>query len=87
VPLSAGRKLAAAVPGSSLVTLDGDAHPPWDRDDDVAPLLQAFFASKPLPMGDRLETAGYGFQHDRGNRELLIDGERRPLTPLEVERG
>ncbi len=83
VPLSAGRKLAAAVPGSSLVTLDGDAHPPWDGDDDVAPLLQAFFASKPLPMGGRSKTAGYGFEHDRGNRELLIDGERRPLTPLE----
>lgn len=83
IPLEAGRKLAAGLPGSSLVTLDGDAHLPWEGEDDVAPVLEAFLTSAPLAAGRAAGAPGSGVRHDRDNRELVVDGKRRPLTPLE----
>lgn len=83
IPLEAGRKLAAGLPGSSLVTLDGDAHLPWEGAEDVAPVLEAFLAAAPLAAATAVAARGSGVHHDRDNRELVVDGERRPLTPLE----
>lgn len=84
IPLAAGRKLAAALPGCSLVTLDGAAHLPWDGEEDVVAVLEAFLTSTPLAAAvEAAEPSGAGVRHDRDNRQLRVDGERRPLTPLE----
>lgn len=82
IPLEAGRRLAARLPGSSLVTLDGAAHLPWEGDEDVASVLESFLGREPFAAGP-IRIAGSGVRHDRDNRELLVDGERRSLTPLE----
>lgn len=77
------RRLAASLPGASLVTLDGDAHLPWEGAEEVAAVVEAFLASRPLEARGAEAAGDPGVRHDRPNREPVIGGERRPLTPLE----
>lgn len=80
VPYDAGRRLAAALTGARLVSLEGSAHPPWEGAPDIAPHLLAFFARE-QPAATRPPAA---CSLDRSNCELVIEGRRVPLTPLEL---
>ena len=85
VPYEAGRRLAAAIPGARLVSLEGSAHPPWEGAPDIAEHLLAFFArAEPRPPEQRAEPAPAACRLDRANCELLVEGARIPLTPLEL---
>lgn len=53
IPYSLGRELAAAIPGATLIPLDGSAHFPWLGDaDSVVRALRSFLspASEAVPM-------------------------------------
>lgn len=88
VPVEAGRRLAAALQDASFVSLEGAAHLPWEGEDDVVPLLAPFFGVAASP-GSRVsppeepDDARPSFYFDRANREVAVEGERCPLTPLE----
>jgi pimeloyl-ACP methyl ester carboxylesterase len=78
VPVEAGRRLAASVPDAEFVTLDGRIHPPWEAADELLELLLDFL-SAPASRS----TVSQGCRLDESARELVIDGERIGLTPLE----
>ena len=81
VPHSAGRRLATLLRNARLVTLDGDAHPPWMRGDEVADLANAFLAGAQLSVA---AAGGDGpCQFDTANRQLVVAGTAVALTPLE----
>lgn len=80
VPYEAGRRLAAAVPGARLVSLEGSAHPPWEGAPDIVEHLLAFLAGE-APAPAHPAAACY---LDRSNCELSVEGARIPLTPLEL---
>lgn len=80
VPYDAGRRLAAAIAGARLVSLEGSAHPPWEGAPDIAEHLLAFFGrAQSVPARPQLACS-----LDRNNCELAIEGRRVPLTPLEL---
>jgi pimeloyl-ACP methyl ester carboxylesterase len=83
IPFEAGRKLAASLRNGSLVPLDGHAHLPWEGADDIVPVLEAFLGGTPLPGVGEDGASPAAVSYDRDHRELVIDGERHPLTPLE----
>ncbi len=86
VPLEAGRRLAAGLPQSRFMTLEGTAHPPW-VDDGVAIVdtVHAFFAGQErVPVPFPISSAN-NCQLDEANRELILEGRREPTTPLEYE--
>lgn len=83
IPFEAGRRLATGLPRATLVALQGEIHLPWEGGDDVVPVLEAFLASgETVGMPSEEETLATCC-HDHANRELVVDGEHRPLTPLE----
>lgn len=86
VPFEAGRHLAASLPDASFVPVDGTAHLPWEGAEEVLSVLGPFLGlgldADPGKTSDGAESAP-GFVFDRENRELSIEGQRRPLTPLE----
>jgi pimeloyl-ACP methyl ester carboxylesterase/DNA-binding CsgD family transcriptional regulator len=95
VPLSAGREVAALVPGAQLVTLDGNAHLPWHGSADEALAAVAEFLG--LPATAR-RTSGAGGIEELSDRErevlrLVAEGlsdvdiaERLVLSPHTVHR-
>lgn len=94
IPLEAGRQLAAGVPGASLVILEGTIHPPWEGPDDVLNTVTDFLAegsSKtvrqkvglPGASADGEGSMAASCRFDPANRELMIEGRRQRLTPLE----
>jgi pimeloyl-ACP methyl ester carboxylesterase len=81
IPLEAGQKLAAELPRARLITLDGDIHLPWIDGDAIADTVHSFLA------GDEVRAATpsplSGCRLDEANREIVLDGQRRPTTRLE----
>ncbi|WP_334500510.1 alpha/beta fold hydrolase [Bradyrhizobium sp. AZCC 1678] len=81
IPLEAGQKLAAELPRARLITLDGDIHLPWIDGDAIADAVHSFLA------GDEVRAAASaplsGCRLDEANREIVLDGQRRPTTRLE----
>jgi DNA-binding winged helix-turn-helix (wHTH) protein len=81
IPLEAGRRLAAELPQARFVTLDGNVHLPWFDGDAVADTVHSFLAGE-----DVLAAASSQLREcllDEANRELIVDGQRQPTTPLE----
>jgi pimeloyl-ACP methyl ester carboxylesterase len=87
MPLEAGRRLAAGLPQARFMTLEGKAHPPWVDGGAIADIVHSFFAGKdPLAPASSPEfpTGGaIGCRLDEANRELVLEGRRVPITPLE----
>jgi pimeloyl-ACP methyl ester carboxylesterase len=81
VPFEAARRLASLLPGAQLVTLEGRAHPPWEGARDVADTLLRVLAPAPTEPAPELDERP---RLDSANCALLLDGERVPLTPLEL---
>jgi pimeloyl-ACP methyl ester carboxylesterase len=87
MPLEAGRRLAAGLPQARFMTLEGKAHPPWVDGGAIAEIVHSFFAGEdPLaPASPSLFPTNRAFDCclDEANRELLLEGRREPVTPLE----
>ena len=84
IPYECGRRLASRLANARLVSLDGTAHPPWLRGDEVADLANGFLlgaAGARTRSADTQEAAGCDL--DIANRCLRIDGAEVALTPLE----
>jgi pimeloyl-ACP methyl ester carboxylesterase len=81
VPHSAGRRLATSLKNARLVTLDGDAHPPWMRGDEVAGLANQFLGGAPVATAHAGADGPCRF--DAANRQLVVEGAVVALTPLE----
>lgn len=80
VPYEVGRRLAAAIAGARLISLEGSAHPPWEGAPDIVEHLLGYFAQvQPAPAQPRAACS-----LDASNCELWIEGRRVPLTPLEL---
>ena len=81
IPLEAAERLAAALPRARLITLDGDIHLPWIDGDAIADTIHSFLAGEEaLAATSSLQS---GCRLDEPNRELVVDGQRRPTTRLE----
>jgi pimeloyl-ACP methyl ester carboxylesterase len=80
VPYDSGRRLAAAIAGARLVSLEGSAHPPWEGAPDIAEHLLAFLRRAQVSPAPPSAACSL----DRDNCELSIEGRRVPLTPLEL---
>jgi pimeloyl-ACP methyl ester carboxylesterase len=81
IPLEAGQRLAAELPHASLITLDGDIHLPWIDGDAIADAAHLFLARKEMPTATMSSQSEC--QLDEANREIVLDGQRRPTTRLE----
>jgi pimeloyl-ACP methyl ester carboxylesterase len=81
IPLEAGQRLAAELPHARLVTLDGDIHLPWIDGDAIANTVHSFLAGEAAPTATSLPFSGCRL--DEANREIVLDGQRRPTTRLE----
>ena len=75
IRFEAGRALAAGISGARLVVLEGRNHPIWMGDDAARPITDV--------MRQVSVPAKGGCHVDEANRELVRDGERVALTPLE----
>lgn len=75
----AGRRLAAAIEGASMLTLEGAIHPPWEGPADVLDAVLAF-----LTRGELRGSSPAGCVLDEAACELDVDGTRVPLTKLEL---
>jgi pimeloyl-ACP methyl ester carboxylesterase len=86
IPFRAARALAAGIPGAQLVPLEGRAHPPWEGERDAARLMAAFLADGTLSRAETPATpaSSAGCYVDVDNCELVVDGARISLTPLEL---
>ncbi len=87
IPVDQGRALAAGMPRSRLVTLEGRVHPPWLGNDAVATLANTFLRGLELPstVPSLAPTAGgaSASRLDRQGRQLLLGDAAVALTPLE----
>lgn len=81
IPLEAGRRLAAELPRARLVTLDGDIHVPWIDGDAIADTVHSFLAGKEVLAA--ASSPRSGCRLDEANREIVLNRQRRPTTPLE----
>lgn len=81
IPLEAGQRLAAELPRARLITLDGDIHLPWIDGDAIADTVHSFLAGETAPT--TASSALSGCRLDEANREIVVDGQRRPTTRLE----
>jgi DNA-binding CsgD family transcriptional regulator len=70
IPLSAGREVAALIPGARLVTLDGDAHLPWHGATDELLAAVTEFLGMPAPAPTTADAGGIEELSDR-EREVL----------------
>jgi pimeloyl-ACP methyl ester carboxylesterase/DNA-binding CsgD family transcriptional regulator len=95
IPLSAGRDVAALVPGAAFVVLEGDAHLPWHGStDDVLDAVAGFLglppSTRPTDDADGLEALSGREREILGLvAEGLSDadiGERLVLSPHTVHR-
>ena len=87
MPIEVGRRLAAGLPQARFITLEGKAHPPWVDGHAIADIVHSFFAgedplapasSPAFPTGRAIDC-----RLDEANRELVLEGRREPVTPLE----
>src|SRR5450755_3995616 len=87
IPLEAGRRLAAGLPQARFITLEGKAHPPWVDGRAIADIVHSFLAGEnPLAVASSPEfPTGRAIDCglDEANRELVLEGRREPITPLE----
>ena len=83
IPCEAGRKFAAAAPGTRMLTLPGSAHPPWFGDKDVIKAVFSFFTEKNISAGIVSRTEYSAISLDKQRREFVSGNSRIPLTPLE----
>jgi pimeloyl-ACP methyl ester carboxylesterase len=85
MPIEAGRRLAAGLPQARFMTLEGKAHPPWVDGRVIADIVHSFFAGEdPLaPISSPEFPTGGDCRLDEANRELVLEGRREPVTPLE----
>lgn len=81
IPLEAGQRLAAELPHARLMTLDGDIHLPWIDGDAIADTVHSFLAGEEVLTTTSLPLSGCRL--DEANREIVLDGHRRPTTRLE----
>lgn len=81
IPLEAGQRLAAELPRARLITLDGDIHLPWIDGDAIADTAHSFLAGKEVPAATSSSLSECWL--DEANREIVLDGQRRPTTRLE----
>ena len=84
IPYECGRQLASRLASARLVSLEGTAHPPWLRGDEVADLANDFLRrtdGAKAKSTNTQETAGCDL--DAANRCLRVDGGEVALTPLE----
>lgn len=79
--LEAGQKLAAELPHARLITLDGDIHLPWIGGEAIADTVHSFLAGEATATATSLPMSGCWL--DEANREIVLDGQRRPTTRLE----
>lgn len=77
IPFSGGRALAAGISGAELVVLEGRNHPMWNGGDAAGAIADVLRGRAPTVVVA-------GCRVDEANRELLRDGERVALTPLEL---
>ncbi|MEH2506706.1 pimeloyl-ACP methyl ester carboxylesterase/DNA-binding winged helix-turn-helix (wHTH) protein [Bradyrhizobium sp. AZCC 1578] len=82
IPIEAGQRLAAELPRARLITLDGDIHLPWVDGDAIADTIHSFLAGEEKPATKSSATSS-GCRLDEANREIVLDGQHRPTTPLE----
>lgn len=80
VPIEAGRKVAAAIPDASFVSLEGNVHPPWEGGTEVFEHVLAFLRADAAP--ERSDDDA-GCRLDEAAREVVVDGARARLTKLE----
>ena len=85
IPCAAGRRLAAAVPGTPSIVLQGNAHPPWFGDTDVLDAIMTFLLSRPFSASSPDSAADIAGECrlDAKNRQLISPDGVTPLTPLE----
>jgi DNA-binding response OmpR family regulator len=81
IALEAGQRLAADLPRARLITLDGDIHLPWIEGDSIAETAHSILAGKVVPAATSSPLSDCRL--DEANREIVLDGQRRPTTPLE----
>jgi pimeloyl-ACP methyl ester carboxylesterase len=81
IPLAAGKRLAAALPRARLIMLDGAVHLPWIDGDAISDTVHSFLAGKEALAASSSRESGCSL--DEPNRELVVDGQRRPTTRLE----
>jgi len=77
IPFGNGRSLAAGISGAELVVLEGRNHPMWNGSDAARPIADVLRGRTPTVVAA-------GCRVDEANRELVRDGERIALTPLEL---
>ncbi len=86
MPLEAGRRLAAGLPQAHFCTLEGKAHPPWVDGIAIADAARAFFTGQEREALPSFPTNSAGSSRlDEANRELILEGRREPITPLEYQ--
>ena len=87
MPFEAGRRLAAGLPQARFMTLEGKAHPPWVDGQVIADIVHSFLAGedpRPLASSPEFPTGrAIDCRLDKANRELVLEGQREPVTPLE----
>ena len=87
MPIEAGRRLAAGLPHARFMTLEGKAHPPWVDGRAIADIVHSFFAGEdplaPASPSPYPTNRGIDCCLDEANRELVLEGRRVPITPLE----
>jgi pimeloyl-ACP methyl ester carboxylesterase len=87
MPVEAGRRLAAGLPHARFITLEGKAHPPWVDGRAIADMVHSFFAGEdliaPALLPAHLTGRTTECRLDEANRELVLEGRREPITPLE----
>ncbi len=85
IPCAAGRRLAAAVPGTPSVVLQGNAHPPWFGSTDVLEAVMTFLLNRPIGAGAADNAVDFTGECrlDAKNRQLISPDGATPLTPLE----
>lgn len=63
------------------MTLDGDIHVPWIDGDAIADTVHSFLAGKEVLAA--ASSPRSGCRLDEANREIVLNRQRRPTTPLE----
>jgi pimeloyl-ACP methyl ester carboxylesterase len=87
MPFEAGRRLAAGLPQARFMTLEGKAHPPWVDGRAIADIVHSFLAGEDPLVSELSPEFSTGraidCRLDEANRELVLEGRREPVTPLE----
>ena len=92
-PFEAGRRIAADLPGATLVPREGRMHLPWVSGEAIAEIAHRFFKDEPIdgaaaaPATASLPATalaiGASCALDVENRSLVVEGIGTALTPLE----